>query len=161
VLRSMEQRAQSQHVELVTELATDLPLVWIDKQQTHQVVANLQINALDAMGSNGGGQLITKTRRLAKSNDIWVQLEVTDTGCGMEGETLEHIFVPFFTTKHESTEREGTGLGLPICQRIVEAHDGYIEVKSEIGKGTSFFVNLPVRHRPKESAEMVEVIDAA
>ena len=160
-LRSMKQRAQSQHVELITELATDLPHVWLDKQQTHQVVANLHINALDAMGANGGGQLTTKTRRLVKPNGVWVQLEVTDTGCGMEAETLEQVFVPFFTTKHESKEREGTGLGLPICQRIVEAHDGYIEVKSEVGKGTSFFVNLPVRQLQKESAEKVEVVDAA
>jgi two-component system, NtrC family, sensor kinase len=61
---------------------------------------------------------------------------------------MEKIFVPFFTTKHESKEREGTGLGLPICQRIIVAHGGYIEVKSEMGKSTTFSVNLPLRQSP-------------
>jgi len=119
----------------------------------HQVLTNLYINALDAMEAKGGVQLIAKSRRLAKLNGLWVQIEVTDTGCGMAPETLDNIFVPFFTTKHESKEREGTGLGLPICQRIIEAHGGYIEVTSETGKGTSFYLNLPVRQFPRKSQE--------
>jgi signal transduction histidine kinase len=144
-LRAIEPRAQSKAVVLRTELAPDLPHVWIDDQQIHQVLANLYINAFDAMATRGGDQILTKTCRLTKPDGVWVQIEVTDTGCGMRPDTLENIFVPFFTTKHESKEREGTGLGLAICQRIVVAHGGYIEVKSEIGKGTTFLVNLPVR----------------
>ena len=119
--------------------------MWIDSQQMRQVLTNLNINALDAMEALGRGQLITKTHRLVKSDGIWVQIEITDSGCGITADTLEKIFVPFFTTKHESKEREGTGLGLPISQRIIVAHGGYIEVKSEVGKGTTFSVNLPVR----------------
>ncbi len=144
-LRAIEFRAQTQGVTLITELAGGLPNVWIDSQQMRQVLTNLNINALDAMEALGGGQLITKTRRLVKSDGVWVQIEVTDSGCGVTADTLEKIFVPFFTTKHESKEREGTGLGLPISQRIIVAHGGYIEVKSEVGKGTTFSVNLPVR----------------
>ena len=105
------------------------------------------------MDAKGGVQLIAKSRRLAKLNGLWVQIEVTDTGCGMSPETLDNIFVPFFTTKHESKEREGTGLGLPICQRIIEAHGGYIEVTSEACKGTSFYLNLLVRQFPRKSQE--------
>jgi signal transduction histidine kinase len=138
-------KAKAQGVVLVTEFAPDLPNVWIDSQQIRQVLANLNMNALDAMEGKTEGQLITKTRRLIKPDGVWVQIEITDTGSGMPPDTLEKIFVPFFTTKHESKEREGTGLGLPICQRIVVAHGGYIEVKSEVGKSTSFYVNLPLR----------------
>jgi signal transduction histidine kinase len=144
-LCAIEPRAQSKAVVLRTELAPDLPHVWIDNQQIHQVLANLYINALDAMEAGGGNEILTKTCRLTKPDGVWVRIEITDTGCGMPPDTLERIFVPFFTTKHESKEREGTGLGLAICQRIVVAHGGYIEVKSEIGKGTTFLVNLPVR----------------
>jgi len=144
-LRAIELKAQAQGVVLVTELAPDLPYVWIDGQQIRQVLANLNINALDAMAGKTEGQLITKTRRLMKPDGVWVQIDIRDTGSGMSPDTLDRIFVPFFTTKHESKEREGTGLGLPICQRIVVAHGGYIEVKSEIDKGTAFLVNLPVR----------------
>ncbi|HEY3198215.1 MAG TPA: ATP-binding protein [Nitrospirales bacterium] len=142
---AIEARAQSQGVALCTELAENLPHVWMDSQQMRQVLGNLYINSLDAMEPAGVGQIITKTCPLMKPDGIWVQIEITDTGCGMPPETLDNIFVPFFTTKHESKEREGTGLGLPICQRIIVAHGGYIEVKSEIGKGTTFLVNLPVR----------------
>ena len=151
-LRAIENRAQSQGVTLITELAGDLPHVWIDSQQILQVLGNLIINALDAMEKQKGGQLITRTRRLVKPDGVWVQFEITDSGCGMPPDTLEKIFVPFFTTKHESKEREGTGLGLPICQRIIVAHGGYIEVKSEIGKSTTFSVNLPLRQSPNDSA---------
>jgi len=68
---------------------------------------------------------------------------VTDTGCGIPPADLEHIFDPFYTTKHESQEREGTGLGLTIVHQIVEEHGGHIEVTSEFGRGTTFLVNLP------------------
>ena len=156
-LRAIEPRAQGKAVVLRTELAPDLRHVWIDNQQIHQVLANLYINALDAMTEGGGNEILTKTCRLTKPDGVWIRIEITDTGCGMPPDTLERIFVPFFTTKHESKEREGTGLGLAICQRIVVAHGGYIEVKSEIGKGTTFLVNLPVRlERHPESLPNLE-----
>jgi two-component system, NtrC family, sensor kinase len=148
-LRSIETRAQSEGVALVFEKAPDLPLVWVDSQQLHQVFVNLDINALDAMEVVETRQLITKTRRLAKPDGLWIQIEITDTGTGIPPDTLDTIFVPFFTTKHESREREGTGLGLSICQRIVEAHGGYFEVKSKVGYGTTFYVNMPV-HEPSQ-----------
>jgi signal transduction histidine kinase len=146
-LRSIETRAQSEGVALVFEKALGLPSAWVDSQQLHQVLVNLHINALDAMETVRVRRLITKIRPLAKPDGAWIQIEITDTGTGIPPDILDTIFVPFFTTKHESRDHEGTGLGLPICQRIVEAHGGYFDVKSEVGCGTTFYVNLPVHER--------------
>ena len=135
--------ADSKGVRLEKELASDLPVMLLDRQQIKQVLLNLFLNAMDAMDDDGG-RLTVKSRRLAKpNNDVWVQVEVTDTGCGISPSDQDHIFDPFYTTKHESEEREGTGLGLTIVHQIVQEHGGYIEVESEIGRGTTFFVNLP------------------
>jgi signal transduction histidine kinase len=135
-------KADSKGVWLKKDLTSDLPPVLLDRQQIKQVLLNLFINAIEAMGDDG--QLIVRTRRLAKApGDTWAQIEVTDTGCGIPPADLEHIFDPFYTTKHESKEHEGTGLGLTIVHQIVQEHGGHIEVKSEFGRGTTFLVNLP------------------
>jgi len=135
--------ADSKSVRLEKDLVDDLPHVMLDRQQIKQVLLNLFLNAMDALG-DGGGRLIVKTHRLTKPNgDSWVQVEVADTGCGIPAADLDHIFDPFYSTKHESEEREGTGLGLTIVHQIVQEHGGYIEVKSALGRGTTFFVNLP------------------
>ena len=136
-------KADSKAVSLKKDLAPDVPPALLDRQQIKQVLLNLFINAIEAMGAHGG-ELIVRTHRLAKApGDTWAQIEVTDTGCGIPPADLEHIFDPFYTTKHESQEREGTGLGLTIVHQIVEEHGGHIEVKSERGRGTTFLVNLP------------------
>jgi two-component system, NtrC family, sensor kinase len=136
-------KADSKMVWLKKDLASHLPPVLLDRQQIKQVLLNLFINAIEAMNDHGG-QLIVRTHRLSKApGDTWVQMEVTDTGCGIAPADLEHIFDPFYTTKHESEEHEGTGLGLTIVHQIVQEHGGHIEVKSEIGRGTTFLVNLP------------------
>ena len=74
---------------------------------------------------------------------LWAQIETEDTGQGIQEANLEHIFDPFFTTKHESGEHEGTGLGLTIVHQIIQEHHGEIRVKSSVGVGTTFLVNLP------------------
>src|SRR5436309_2499638 len=136
-------KADSKGVWLKKDLTSDLPPVLLDRQQIKQVLLNLFINAIEAMGDHGG-QLIVRTHRLSKApGDTWAQIEVTDTGCGIPPADLEHIFDPFYTTKHESKEHEGTGLGLTIVHQIVQEHGGHIEVKSEFGRGTTFLVNLP------------------
>ena len=136
-------KADSKEVRLKKDLAADLPSVLLDRQQIKQVLLNLFINAIEAMGDRGG-ELIVRTHRLSKApEDTWVQMEVTDTGCGIAPADREHIFDPFYTTKHESQEREGTGLGLTIVHQIVQEHGGHIEVKSALGRGTTFLVNLP------------------
>ena len=75
---------------------------------------------------------------------MWVQIEIADTGCGISEGDLEHIFDPFYTTKHKSDEHEGTGLGLVIVHQIIQQHSGHVDVESEVGRGTTFVVSLPL-----------------
>jgi len=138
-------KADAKSVLIQQDYAQGLPRVTLDRQQIKQVLLNLLINAIDAMNGDGG-QLIVKTHRLAKSpDDSWVQIEIGDTGCGIAPADLDHIFDPFYTTKHASEEREGTGLGLTIAHQIVQEHGGHITVESELGKGTTFSISLPVK----------------
>jgi signal transduction histidine kinase len=98
---------------------------------------------MDAI-TNAEGRITVKTHRLTKpTGDVWVQIEIADTGCGISAENLEHIFDPFYTTKHESADREGTGLGLVIVHQIIQEHGGHVEVESQVSRGTTFFINLP------------------
>ncbi|MFO0719748.1 MAG: ATP-binding protein [Nitrospira sp.] len=141
----IEVKASSKAITIQKELAPDLPYVKLDRQQIKQVLLNLFINAMEAIGGEQGGRLSVRTRKLVKSvNEPWVQIEVEDSGPGIEPHDLDHIFDPFYTTKHESGEREGTGLGLTIAHQIVQEHGGYVEVFSEVGHGTKFMVSLPV-----------------
>jgi signal transduction histidine kinase len=148
-LHFVEIQADQRSITIEKDLAVDLPRVTLDRQQIKQVLMNLILNAMDAMAT-AGGQLTVRTHRLTKptTGDLWVQIEVADTGCGIAGTELEHIFDPFYTTKHESQEREGTGLGLVIVHQIVQEHSGHVEVESEVGRGTTFLVNLPVNPAP-------------
>jgi two-component system NtrC family sensor kinase len=141
----IEVKASSKAITIQKELASDLPYVRLDRQQIKQVLLNLFINAMEAIGGDQGGRLSVRTRKLVKAvNEPWVQIEVEDSGPGIDPQDLDHIFDPFYTTKHESGEREGTGLGLTIAHQIVQEHGGYVEVASEVGHGTRFMVNLPV-----------------
>ncbi|HRC44281.1 MAG TPA: ATP-binding protein, partial [Nitrospira sp.] len=141
----IEVKASSKAITIQKELASDLPFVKLDRQQIKQVLLNLFINAMEAIGGDQGGRLSVRTRKLVKPvNEPWVQIEVEDSGPGIDPQDLDHIFDPFYTTKHESGEREGTGLGLTIAHQIVQEHGGYVEVTSEVSHGTRFMVNLPV-----------------
>jgi len=136
-------KADSRGTKIEKDLASDLPRVMLDRQQIKQVFLNLFLNAIDAMGE-AGGSLRVRTRPLARAGGKpWVQIEVEDTGQGIPEANLEHIFDPFFTTKHESGEHEGTGLGLTIVHQIIQEHHGEIQVKSTVGVGTTFLINLP------------------
>jgi two-component system NtrC family sensor kinase len=125
------------NIQLVPVLAPDLPVVVVDPTQMQQVFMNLIINAAEAM--HGDGQLRLTSRHNAEEQ--CVEVEVADTGHGISEENMERIFDPFFTTK-EATH--GTGLGLAISFGIIKEHQGTISVESEVGKGTTFTVRLPV-----------------
>jgi signal transduction histidine kinase len=141
----VEVKAESKNIAVEKDFACNLQSVMLDRQQIKQVLLNLLINAMEAMGERGG-RLTVRTRQLRKPDgDLWVQIEVSDTGPGIAPADLDHIFDPFYTTKHHSEEREGTGLGLTIVHQIVQEHHGYIEVESHPGRGTTFFVNMPIR----------------
>jgi two-component system NtrC family sensor kinase len=123
------------NVEIVQDLTPDLPAVNADRQQIQQVVLNLLLNAVQAMGERG---TITITTR--KGADGSVEILITDTGCGIPREVIDRIFDPFFTTKSGG---QGTGLGLAIVYGIITRHRGNISVKSEVGQGTTFTIRLP------------------
>jgi two-component system, NtrC family, sensor kinase len=136
-------QAYRKGISITNDLAQDLPRMLLDRQQIRQVLMNLLLNAMDAI-TNAEGRIIVKTHRLTKpTGDVWVQIEIADTGCGISAENLEHIFDPFYTTKHESADREGTGLGLVIVHQIIQEHGGHVEVESQVSRGTTFFINLP------------------
>jgi PAS domain S-box-containing protein len=124
-------------VKVVRQLAPDLPLVWADGDQLHQVFANLFVNAQQALqSSTGPRQLRITTRHDAAS--VWV--EVADNGPGIPAEIAGRIFDPFFTTKPQGV---GTGVGLTVCHGVLAAHDGEISLRSEPGQGAVFVVRLP------------------
>jgi signal transduction histidine kinase len=106
-------------------------------EQLVQVFVNLLTNASQAAPSEGG--CVTVSTRMDTARGVLV--EVADNGTGIAPEHLQHVFVPFFTTKGD---RHGTGLGLSIVKSIVESHGGTIRVESETGKGTTFIIELPV-----------------
>jgi two-component system NtrC family sensor kinase len=124
-------------VKLRLDLAANLPPVMCDQAQIEQALLALCINAVEAM--NEGGAL---TVRSALTREKRVVIAVTDTGVGMDEETISHIFEPFFTTKEER-EGKSLGLGLAVAYGIVNRHNGTIEVESSPAKGTTFTMYLP------------------
>jgi PAS domain S-box-containing protein len=128
-------------------LAEDLPVLWADPHQLQQVVVNLVTNAHQALRETTGSRRLTLTTRQDPARQR-VILEVADTGPGIPPAVRECIFEPFFTTKPPGM---GTGLGLPLCLGIVKGHDGTISVDSEVGHGTVFRVELPVRPVPADT----------
>lgn len=114
-----------------------LPLVLHDPEQIHRLVLNLLMNAIDA--SSAGGTVELNTAR--KSHGHAITVTVSDHGCGIAEEDLARIFVPFFTTKGS----RGTGLGLSLCRRIAELHDGSLTAASTPGKGSRFTLTLPIK----------------
>jgi len=110
-------------------------LVVADFNQLVQVIINLIVNAIQAMKE--GGKLTIKTSQ----DDSWVRINIADTGQGILSENMDKLFTPFFTTKEDV---KGVGLGLAVSYGIIERHGGRIEVQSEVGKGSTFIIVLPV-----------------
>jgi signal transduction histidine kinase len=142
----IEVKADSRGIKIEKELASGLPRVMLDRQQIKQVLLNLLLNAMDAIGERGGA-LRVRTSTLTKPDaTMRLQIEIQDSGPGISPANLEHIFDPFFTTKHTSGENEGTGLGLTIAHQIIQEHHGDIQVHSVEGIGTTFRITLPSLH---------------
>ncbi len=140
-LALVEKEEGAAKTEMTTNLVEGLPPIRVDAEQVRQVFLNLAINALQAMPHGGKLQVSTSLRRSTRRGAVAAFLEIRfrDTGVGIPPGDLRSLFIPFFTTKDK-----GTGLGLPISQRIIENHGGTIEVRSEPGAGSTFSVLLPV-----------------
>jgi PAS domain S-box-containing protein len=148
-------------IRVVTELTSGLPSTRGDASQLHQVILNLSVNARDAMPN--GGTLTFSTSLVSKKTvrekfptaalEEYARIIVSDTGMGMDENTRRRIFEPFFTTKGLG---KGTGLGMAVVYGIVESHRGFISIESELGKGTTFTIYLPVETGiEKEHAQSV------
>jgi len=132
-------KATAQGVEIVTDFAPDLPEVRVDRARLMQVFSNLVANAAEAMPSGGQLRVAARAPVSGESQVRYLEVVIQDGGLGIKAEELPKIFQPFYTTK-----ARGTGLGLPIAQRIVEGHKGELTVESREGEGTTVTVRLPL-----------------
>lgn len=134
-------------ISIVKDLQEDLPPVFCDFRQIQQVMLNFLSNASEAM--NKGGTLTISARGHEDNESL--EIDVSDTGCGIPEELMDNLFEPFFTTKEEG---KGVGLGLSVAYGIIARHGGSIEVKSKLGEGTSFIVLLPFNHEGFQVSDM-------
>lgn len=145
VLNFMEKRISDSGIKIETFLGNNLPSITIDPNQLQQMLINIISNSTDA--TPRGGKICIRTYlikegiKVISDNRSFISIEISDTGCGIEEVNLDKIFDPFFTTKKTG---EGTGLGLAITRNIVREYGGDIEVKSAVGKGTTFIIRFPI-----------------
>jgi PAS domain S-box-containing protein len=139
---------RTNNIKVTTELSTDLPVTTADAAQLQQVFLNIIVNAETAMKlARGKGKLLIKTE---EANGA-IQVSFKDNGPGIARENLARIFDPFFTTREVG---EGTGLGLSICHGIMVEHKGKLWAESELGKGATFIVELPIVVEPAQFAKV-------
>ena len=163
-LSKMLKRLLGETVVLEFSPPPALPLIYGDAGMIEQILMNLAVNGRDAM--TFGGKLIISIQPMTVDNAYvrlhpdarvgpFVYLRVTDTGCGMDAATLSRIFEPFFTTKEAG---KGTGLGLATVYGAVKLHEGWIEVSSELGKGTTFGIFLPATAETAQAAQRADAL---
>ena len=151
-------------IEFVKLLDPNISLVTADLTQVHQVLLNLCVNARDAMPDGGKITITTKIsegsvvkkRFLEATRDSYVQITIADTGTGIDETTRKRIFEPFFTTKELG---KGTGLGLSVVYGVIQSHEGFIDVESQIGKGTAFHIYLPAALRSAEAEKKTASVE--
>ena len=136
-IEKVRRQPSFEKIEIAREFYPVLPLIQADPAQLEQVFINLLNNASEAMA---GGGLITLTTR--PGEDQRVEIRISDTGCGIPKENLDQLFTPFFTTKPAG---KGVGLGLAIVYGIIKMHRGRIEAQSQVGRGTTFTLTLPIQ----------------
>jgi two-component system cell cycle sensor histidine kinase/response regulator CckA len=142
-MERMLRRVLGEEIELTLRLAPELKGVRADPGQIEQVLLNMVVNARDAMSS--GGQLLIETRNAGSPVRNRVIISISDTGIGMDSQVLSRVFEPFFTTKEH-----GTGLGLATSYGIIKENGGDLSVESTPGKGTTFYIELPITEQSPE-----------
>ncbi len=157
-LLSMLDQTFPKTITFSEKIENNIPLIFADRTQVHQAILNLCINARDAMPHGGLISIImekqTKEQMHEKfpnaGEEEYVCISVTDTGTGMDEATCQKVFDPFFTTKEKG---KGTGLGLSVVYGVVQAHHGFINLKSELDHGTTFWLYFPVQTVNKQTAD--------
>ncbi|MEP6957688.1 MAG: ATP-binding protein [Nitrospirota bacterium] len=139
VVKLLDSTLTAKHIAVTRSLSPALTPVHADHDQLKQVLLNIFHNAIDA--SNEGTTIDVAAFELPRGQNAGMVIKITDHGVGIPDEALAHVFEPFFT----SGKRQGTGLGLAICRNIIESHGGDIQITSEVGKGTSVRIWLPLR----------------
>jgi two-component system NtrC family sensor kinase len=141
----VENQALMKGVSVKFNPGENLPEITLDRSQIQSVIINLIINALDATGPGGNIRLFSAAATSGSDGRRkGVEITVADTGCGIPAEDLDKLFDPFFTTKPVG---QGTGLGLAVSLGIVQRHGGHVRVQSDVGRGSRFFIWLPVEGR--------------
>lgn len=153
-LELVHSHLSNRSINVALEFAPGVQMAQADRQQLRQVFLNVLTNAADAMPL-GGTLTISAVSSTLNGQVPAVTIQFTDTGIGIAEEDLPRVTEPFFTTKPEG---KGTGLGLPICKRIVQEHGGKCEIESEVGKGTTVRIRLPVSVSTAEP-ELIEAAD--
>ncbi len=145
ILAVIKNQIANRNVKIIKHYDPKLPDAMASPEHLKQVFLNIILNALESMPE--GGELAIKTySQIEHTGEPEIKLKFTDTGCGIPEERMNKIFDPFFTTKKGG---KGTGLGLSVSYGVIQRHNGRIEVKSEVGKGTTFIISLPVHEKRK------------
>ncbi len=152
------------NIKISTQLSTEALWCQGSESRLARILANLTSNAVEAIGKQG--EVTIRTRHMTFTTPYqgyelvppgeYVSLEVADTGCGMNSKTIARIFEPFFSTKSPS-ERSGSGLGLSVVHGLVKDHDGFVDVRSTPGKGSTFAIYLPMRSAGEEIQEPSDI----
>jgi len=148
-LALLEKQAKFHDIKIERRLDPELPRIVVDESQMQQVFMNIILNAADAMDERGS--LTIRTGHDASRRQVFVR--ISDTGCGIAPDYLERVFDPFFTTKDPG---KGTGLGLAVSCRIVQGHGGRMDIESEVAKGTTFIITLPLSRSPAGEGDMAD-----
>ena len=136
-------QSKEKDIEIKTRFDSNIREILIDSEKMKQVILNILVNGIEAVPERGLIEIITRRHNGSQNSDK-VIVEIKDNGKGIPADMINHIFDPYFTTKHKSDLHSGTGLGLFVSHKNIEEHGGCIEVKKRIGKGTSFILTLPV-----------------
>jgi two-component system cell cycle sensor histidine kinase/response regulator CckA len=144
-------------IEIHQEIDENCGMVSVDPVQIHQILINLCTNASFAMSGTSGVLNVRLVKSARRNNDRdWLELSVTDTGCGIDPAIRDRIFEPYFTTKQKG---QGTGMGLAMVHGIISRQGGEVEVESQVGQGTTFRIFLPVSNETTSIDQVVNMED--